>query len=580
MVLGPDLLPAYALWSADGLGPAATVASWVDTPAAPVASLSSDDVSLTWPATTMAGGGAVESYSVRRISNLGVAEVVTGGCAGSIVGLACTEANVPAGLWRYTVTAHRAGWRSLEGPTSAVVTVLAPTLVLSSPTTTTVPRTFTGTIANLAPGSALTFRLDSPTGPVLAGTPAAVPVSGGGAVSVTVPTGVSDTTHLVYAVDGTGSSASASFSYVDSPTLSSLQMFDSDGDGKVDQVVATFDEALDPAAVTTAGWTLTSAPSGATLASVAVSGSTATLTLTEGTGAANTAVGSFRVALAANANAIRDLNGNQASFTATAPTDRAAPAPVTVTMQDTNTNGKVDRVRMVFSESLATYSAGVAPWTLAGVPSNGTLASVSVSGTTATATITEGSGARDTAVGSFTVALAASATGVRDALGNQSRFAATTPLDGAKPVAVSVADTNGATDGLLEVGDTVSVTFSEVLASASVPATVTVTETGPASGNDTLTISGITSGARSLGSSSYVTAAGVSAAFASSTTALAGGGATVTVTVGGACAGTGCVSLGAGGPSTLAFAPSTTTLADAAGNLAAGSLNVTALRLF
>ena len=49
-------------------------------------------------------------------------------------------------------------------------------------------------------------------------------------------------------------------------------------------------------------------------------------------------------------------------------------------MKDTNTNGKVDHAVATFSEALAAYSAGTAPWTLSNVPSNGSLASVSVSG--------------------------------------------------------------------------------------------------------------------------------------------------------------------------------------------------------
>ncbi len=159
--------------------------------------------------------------------------------------------------------------------------------------------------------------------------------------------------------------------------------------------------------------------------------------LTEGAGAANTAVGTFKVALAANATGIRDAAANLSSFAATAPTDRATPVLVTLTMHDTNPNGKVDHVVAVFSETLAAYTAGTTPWTLANVPTGGTLASVAVATTTATLTITEGAGAADTAVGSFTVALATNATGVRDAAGNQASFATTTPTDNAKPVLVA-----------------------------------------------------------------------------------------------------------------------------------------------
>src|SRR5262249_27162113 len=146
-----------------------------------------------------------------------------------------------------------------------------------------------------------------------------------------------------------------------------------------------------------------------TLASVATSGSTATLTLTEGSGAANTAVGTFRVALVGSASGIRDAAGNQSSFAAAAPTDSAAPAIVSMVMQDTNTNGRVGPVALTFSEAPAAYSAPTAAWTLANVPSGGTLNTVAVTtgGTTATLNLTEGPGAQNTAVGSFTVALAA-----------------------------------------------------------------------------------------------------------------------------------------------------------------------------
>lgn len=145
-----------------------------------------------------------------------------------------------------------------------------------------------------------------------------------------------------------------------------------------------------------------------------------------------------KVTLVANAAGIRDAAGNQSSFVATAPTDGAKPVLLTLTMTDTNFNGKVDHAVAVFSETLSAYTAGTAPWTLTGVPSNGTLASVAVATTTATLTITEGAGAADTTVGSFTVALATSATGVRDAGLNLSSFATTTPVDCAGPVAVSV----------------------------------------------------------------------------------------------------------------------------------------------
>ena len=357
-----------------------------------------------------------------------------------------------------------------------------------------------------------------------------------------------------------------------------LVMQDVTANGRVDRVQATFSETL-AASTDTAPWTLTNVPSSGTLASVSTSGATATLVIAEGAGAQNTAVGTFRVVLAVSATGIHDAAGNQSSIASTAPVDQATPILVSLVMQDSNSNGKVDRVLATFSESLSAYSAGTTPWTLANVPSGGTLASVSVSSAVATLTITEGAGAPDTAVGSFTVALATSATGIRDAAGNLSSFAATGPADGAKPVPVSVTSVNnGITAGLMEAGDTVTVTFSETIATAAGPGT-TITETDPTgSGNDRLTVAGLTAvGGVATGSNVYVVTDNTSASFASST--LSKVGAAVTATVAGACSGT-CAANLAAGIGALVFTPDSS-LADAAGNTATGSVTTAAtFRLF
>ena len=356
------------------------------------------------------------------------------------------------------------------------------------------------------------------------------------------------------------------------PVRTAMVMNDVNANGKVDQVAVTFSETL-ASSTDTAPWTLANVPSGGTLASVATSGTGGTLTIAEGGGAANTAVGTFTVALAASGTGIRDAAGNQSSFAAAAPADGAKPILVTLTMQDPNTNGRVDHVTALFSETLSAYTAGNTPWTLANTPSAGTLASVAVATATATLTITEGAGAQNTAVGTFTVALATSATGIRDAAGNLSSFAATSPVDGAKPVPILVATTTaGTTPGLVQAGDVLTVTFSEAILASSVPAGTTITETDPPTGgggSDTLTITSLTSAALSLGANSYVTTNNTSAAFAASTLGVAG--ATITATVGGTCAGTGCGSLGAGGPAAFMFTPATT-ITDAAGNTAAGTV--------
>lgn len=244
--------------------------------------------------------------------------------------------------------------------------------------------------------------------------------------------------------------------------------------------------------------------------------------------------------------------------------DRRAPTLTALEMLDTNTNGKVNRVTATFDEPLAT-STSTTPWTLTGVPSGGSLASVSASGSTATLTLTEGTSAADTAVGSFRVALAASATGVRDALGNQASFTATAPLDRAGPVPVTLIDGSGSTNGRLQTGDSLGATFSEPIASGA-PTTTTITETRPTSGNATLTITGFTNGALSMGSTNYLAAAG--SVSVPGTGALSGDARTLTITAG-ACT-VNCTNLATGTGTTMSYRPAPTLL-DAAGNAAAGS---------
>ena len=158
------------------------------------------------------------------------------------------------------------------------------------------------------------------------------------------------------------------------PIRQSQEMFDDNRNGKIDRVLVVFSEALVPFSAPTS-FSLTSPPSGATLNSVGVSGAQATLAVAEGAGAATTAVDRSASTLTANPAGVRDASGNLASYAATAPMDRAAPALVTLSLLDNNGNGKVDRVTASFSETLQAYSAGTAPWTLANVPSGGTLAS-------------------------------------------------------------------------------------------------------------------------------------------------------------------------------------------------------------
>ncbi len=385
----------------------------------------------------MSPGVNATRYTVHRYSGAGtllatLTDCATGGAT------SCADSGLADGMYKYTVQAGYESWSGTAGAFGNTVTLgpVATFTISSSTTVSALPSNVTGTITNFTNGAGLTYRLDSPTGTVLSGSPATVTNSTSQSVAITLPAGVTDGAHSIFVIGSAGSEASAAITVAVPPKLQSM------------------------------------------------------------------------------------------------------------TMQDINGNGKVDRVVATFDESLATYSAGTAPWTLANVPSGGTLASVAVGGSQATLTIAEGAGAADTAVGSFTIALAANGNGIRDAGGNLSSFAPTAPTDQAKPVAMSITDTNGTTDGRMQVGDTMSIVFSEPLAPATVPAVTTVTQTGgTGQANDFMTLSGVSVADRDLGGPDYISKSSRIASFANSTVVLSNGNRTITVMVGPICTGD-CVDIG------------------------------------
>ncbi|MDP9463621.1 MAG: hypothetical protein M3P52_03275, partial [Actinomycetota bacterium] len=435
----------------------------------------------------------------------------------------------------------------------------------------TVPWTLTnvpsgGTLSSVASFAAATLTLNL--------TP------GAGAVDTTVGAmTVTMAANILGARDAAGNlsyfAATAPLDQV-APVLVTLSLLDNNGNGRVDTVTALFSETLAGYTAGTTPWTLTNVPAAGTLLSAAAASSTITLTLAEGAGAANTAVGTMTVAMASNILGARDAAGNLASFAATAPLDKVAPVLVTLSLLDNDTDGKIDRVTAVFSETLLTYSAGTTPWALSNVPSGGTLASVSLASPTLTLTLTEGAGAANTAVGTMTVAMASNAGGARDAAGNLASFAATTPLDGARPMAMTITDTNGSINGRAQAGDTISITFSEPLDPASVPGSTTVTLTDPnTTGNDTLTMVGVSNGPRNMGSNTYVTNNNTVASFASSAVTLSNANRTITVTIGSTCSGTGCAGLATQASAVNYRFRAAATLEDVAGNFAVSTVTLT-----
>jgi len=123
--------PAFAAWVAGASGSASGRADQVLTPAAPTAAAVGTTVNLSWTATTLASGAPVTGYRVERVNTVTSAVVAaTGGCAGAVTGLSCTETSVPHGTWQYRTAAVRGAWVGPTSPSSGTVTIdtLAPTI--------------------------------------------------------------------------------------------------------------------------------------------------------------------------------------------------------------------------------------------------------------------------------------------------------------------------------------------------------------------------------------------------------------------------------------------------------------------
>jgi hypothetical protein len=95
----------------------------------PTATVSENDVSLSWGANTLPGPTPMSGYLVFR--HQGATSVpATGGCAGVVTETTCTETDVPTGVWEYGITPKFQNW---TGPESARVTVeVFPTVTISN----------------------------------------------------------------------------------------------------------------------------------------------------------------------------------------------------------------------------------------------------------------------------------------------------------------------------------------------------------------------------------------------------------------------------------------------------------------
>ena len=202
---------ATAAWNGNGSGSGYSRATAIQAGNTPTASKSGRNVTVNWSASSVNGGPAASSYTVKRYNGSGQAQTIGSGCSGSIGSTSCTENAVPAGTWRYSVTPQFQGWSGVESAQSSAVTVNSPSLSLSPGTVTSLPQVMTGQVQDFISGQSVTYRLDDPnSGQVLTGsiTPTSVPTDGTASASVTLPSTVENGQHTIYALGNQGDQAS------------------------------------------------------------------------------------------------------------------------------------------------------------------------------------------------------------------------------------------------------------------------------------------------------------------------------------------------------------------------------------
>jgi hypothetical protein len=122
--LAASVPAANAGWGVQSTGSGSAKARTMSGGHSPTASLTGNDVTLTWTASTFPEGGSIPTYIVKRYNLLGAPQSVLANCAGTVTGTTCTENDVPIGTWKYSVTPALGLWRGSESPQSADVVVL------------------------------------------------------------------------------------------------------------------------------------------------------------------------------------------------------------------------------------------------------------------------------------------------------------------------------------------------------------------------------------------------------------------------------------------------------------------------
>src|SRR5262245_13844819 len=201
---------AWAYWTTNAAagstgGAAAATVNRGATPTASVTAIGRE-VSVSWGASTLSNGTPVAGYLVKRYpSGGGVATISPiGSCSGTVITTSCSEDDVPAGTWVYSVTPVVGDWRGAESSSSGVATIAAATLTVNgSPfgnagfTSTTANAT--GAITGFAGGENVAYRLDASTS--ITGSPTSVGTNGSATIaSLGIPKSAGDGARTVWAL--------------------------------------------------------------------------------------------------------------------------------------------------------------------------------------------------------------------------------------------------------------------------------------------------------------------------------------------------------------------------------------------
>jgi hypothetical protein len=569
--IGSPGIAALAAWGVVASGVGRVSALTLSAGSAPSTSVSGRTVTLSWTASTEPNGASATDYIVKRYDSGGASQQViySGSCASSVAGTTCSESGVPPGTWRYSVTPRYQGWSGPASPLTAV-SVASPGLNFSQSVVKS-PSTLTGSLTNFIDSETVIFHLDAVTGAVLSGTvngtatPAAVPAGGSAPVTVTVPAGTTQGSHIVYAVasasgDSAGGAVTVDNTPPPSPTLTGSPSSFANSAG------ATF--------------SFTDAEGGVTFQCRVDTGSFSTCTSPKSYNGLSEGSHTFQVkALDAATNASTTTSytwtvdtvapGASVTFPATGNTystsiynpgcSTATTGDICGTTLDTGGSG-VTRVQVSIQRGSGNY------WNGSGF-SSATEVLFDATGTASWSyPFAAGNFSLD---GAYTVRAKAT-----DAAGNVTTATSTFTIDNTGPAGADVQTTNyGATVGKPEPSDVVSFTYSEAIKPASIlsgwtgsSTNVVARVTNGGAGNDTVTVWNSTNtaqlplGSLDLGAKDYVTTNITFGATGTASTMVQSG-ATITVTLGTASASPGT----AAASGTMSWTPSASAT-DAVGN--------------